>query len=106
MTDIQRALLGDHEAQDAITARGELLPCWRCGGQAEVETLHTGGKPIYAVVCKKHYCGAYGSAHHTKQKAIEEWNTRAPLLTPTQLALLEISREPRKMEVDISVDDV
>ena len=24
-----RALLGDREAQEAITARGELLPCWR-----------------------------------------------------------------------------
>lgn len=95
------ALLGDREAQEAITARGELLPCWRCGGEAEVTQLHAGGKPIYAVVCKKHYCGAYGAAHHTKQKAIEEWNHRAPLLTPAQMAVLGVAREPRKFEEGI-----
>ena len=67
------------------------MSCCRAGGggKAEVETLNTGGKPIYAVVCERHYCGAYGAAHHTKQKAIEEWNTRAPLLTPTQMEALE-----------------
>ena len=98
MDDRTLALLGDRAAQERITERGELLPCWRCGGQAKVETLNTGGKPIYAVVCEKHYCGAYGAAHHTKQKAIEEWNTRASVLTPTQMALLKIGREPRKFE--------
>lgn len=101
MDDRTLALLGDRAAQERITERGELLPCWRCGGQAKVETLNTGGKPIYAVVCEKHYCGAYGAAHHTKQKAIEEWNTRAPLLTPTQMALLGIAREPKKFEEGI-----
>lgn len=43
LSEKERALLGDREAQEAITARGELLPCWRCGGKAEVETLNTGG---------------------------------------------------------------
>ena len=31
------------------------------------------------------------------------WNTRAPLLTPTQMALLGIAREPRKFEGGIMV---
>ena len=86
---IKLAMLGNKEAAERLTDAGVLVPCWRCGGKAEVETLNTGGKPIYAVVCKKHYCGAYGAAHHTKQKAIEEWNHRPPLLTPTQMEALK-----------------
>lgn len=73
---IRRALMGSQEAQQACTDKGIALPCWRCGGEVEVQELHTGGKPIYAVTCKKTYCGAYGCAHSTQQKAIEYWNTR------------------------------
>lgn len=77
MTELERrALLGNRQAQAEYTRLGILLPCWRCGGEAEVKQLNTGGKPIYAVSCKKHYCGAYGCAHPTAQKAIEYWNTR------------------------------
>lgn len=79
MTDkdlICRALLGDQKAQKECTEKGIVLPCWRCGGESEIQELHTGGKPIYAVTCKKTYCGAYGCAYSTQQKAIEYWNTR------------------------------
>ena len=79
MTDkelIRRALLGSREAQKECTEKGIVLPCWRCGGESEIQELHTGGKPIYAVTCKKTYCGAYGCACSTQQKAIEYWNTR------------------------------
>lgn len=79
MTDkelIRRALLGSREAQKQCTEAGIVLPCCRCGGESEIQELHTGGKPIYAVTCKKTYCGAYGCACSTQQKAIEYWNTR------------------------------
>lgn len=79
MTDkelIRRALMGSREAQKQCTEAGIVLPCWRCGGEPEIQELHTGGKPIYAVTCKKTYCGAYGCACSTQQKAIEYWNTR------------------------------
>ena len=79
MTDkelIRRALMGSREAQQECTEKGIVLPCWRCGGESEIQELHTGGKPIYAVTCKKTYCGAYGCACSTQQKAIEYWNTR------------------------------
>ena len=79
MTDkelIRRALLGSREAQQECTEKGIVLPCWRCGGESEIQELHTGGKPIYAVTCKKTYCGAYGCACSTQQKAIEYWDTR------------------------------
>lgn len=73
---IHRALMGSREAQQECTEKGIVLPCWRCGGESEIQELHTGGKPIYAVTCKKTYCGAYGCACSTQQKAIEYWNTR------------------------------
>lgn len=77
MTELERrALLGDQKAQEECTEKGIVLPCWRCGGESEMQELHTGGKPIYAVTCKKTYCGAYGCAYSTQQKAIEYWNTR------------------------------
>lgn len=77
MTDLERrALLGDQQAQEECTRRGILLPCWKCGGEAEVNELHTGGKPVYAVACKKHHCGAYGAGSVSVPKAIEFWNAR------------------------------
>lgn len=77
MTELERcALLGDRQAQEECTRRGIMLPCWKCGGKAEVNELHTGGKPIYAVACKKHYCGAYGAGSASVPKAIAFWNTR------------------------------
>lgn len=72
----RRAMLGDRQAQEECSRQGIAIPCWRCGGEAEVKQLNTGGKPVYAVSCEKHYCGAYGCAHPTVQKAIEYWNTR------------------------------
>ena len=73
---IRRALMGSRDAQKQCTEKEIVLPCWRCGGESEIQELHTGGKPIYAVTCKKTYCGAYGCACSTQQKAIEYWNTR------------------------------
>ena len=77
MTELERrALMGDKQAQEECTRKGILLPCWKCGGEAEVNELHTGGKPVYAVACKKHHCGAYGAGNVSVPKAIEFWNTR------------------------------
>lgn len=73
---ICRALLGNKQAQKDCTEKRIVLPCWRCGEEAEIKELHTGGKPIHVVSCKKHYCGAAGCAFGTQQKAIEYWNTR------------------------------
>lgn len=73
---IRCALMGDKKAQKECTEKRIVLPCWRCGEEAEIKELHTGGKPIHVVSCKKHYCGAAGCAFGTQQKAIEYWNTR------------------------------
>ena len=77
MTDLERrALLGDAEAQRECTEKGIVLACWRCGGETEIKQVSTVGRPLYAVSCKKHYCGAYGCAHRTEKEAILYWNTR------------------------------
>ena len=77
MSDLERrAMLGDQQAQEECTRQGIAIPCWRCGGSAEVRRLNSEGKPIYAVVCKRSYCGAYGSTCPTLQKAIAYWNRR------------------------------
>ena len=89
MDDKRLALLGDRDAQERMTQRGGLLPCWRCGEKAEIKRIHTGGKPIYAVSCKAHCCGACGCAHDTKANAIAYWNTRAPVLSAEELERLE-----------------
>lgn len=100
MDDVKLAMLGDKEAAKRLADAGVLVPCWRCGGQAEIEELHTGGKPIYAAVCKNHYCGAYGCAHATESEAAGYWNTRATLLTPTQMSVLVIARDLITFEED------
>lgn len=96
---IRRALLGDQDAQKECTEKGIVLPCWRCGGESEIQELHTGGKPIYAVTCKKTYCGAYGCAHSTQQKAIEYWNTR-PAPPIGRCGECKYSREPTKQDYE------
>ena len=95
MDDVKLALLGDRAAQERITARGELLPCWRCGGEVEIQEVRTGVKPLYEVVCKKHYCGAYGCAHPTKRYALAYWNTRAPILSAEELEVLKRERKSK-----------
>ena len=72
----RRALLGDWQAQEECARQGIIIRCWRCGGSAEVRRMNSEGKPIYAVVCKRSYCGAYGSTCPTPQEAIVYWNRR------------------------------
>lgn len=100
LTDKERAMLGDREAQEAITERGELLPCGHCGGEADYakkkeDWLGVGFSTVgVQVYCKKCMVGTKYSK--TENEALKEWNTRAPILTETQLALLKIAQEPRK----------
>lgn len=46
MTDIQKAMLGDREAQERVTERGELLPCPFCGNDSVVHVVEA--QPRYA----------------------------------------------------------
>ena len=91
MDDKILALLGDRSAQERITERGELLPC-QCGGNAEL-VFHKRGSlllykyNLYAVECKK--CGMNSNVCIGKETAIRNWNTRALILSESELKKLE-----------------
>lgn len=87
MTDIQRAMLGDHEAAKRLTDAGVLVPCAHCKGRAVLVegTLQAPGR--YSVVCGE--CFNATTWCVSKEDAIGRWNTRAPLLTPEQIERLE-----------------
>lgn len=62
----------------------KLLPCSFCGGEAEIEHIHSdNGYPevyyrewdFYAVKCKA--CGASTGNHSSEKTAADYWNKRA-----------------------------
>ena len=116
MTDIQRAMLGDHDAAARLTEQGVLLPCPWCNenfvwvGVHDDEGNYHG--PLgcgyeddpwsglsYAlhhdgwgdcILCTDGFNGVMGGMlFNTVKEAIMRWNTRAPLLTPEQIERLE-----------------
>lgn len=87
MTDIQRAMLGDHEAAARLTERGVLIPCPCCKGEAMVFMQDW----WYGCKCKDVSCQEFDKTadYGNEYYAIKAWNTRAPLLTPEQIDMLE-----------------
>ena len=90
MTDEKRALLGDYEAAKRMTDAGVMLPCPKCGGQAEVyEYPGEDWQQPYTAKCKKNDCFWIGKDFTTRKQAIREWNTRAPILSAEEIERLE-----------------
>lgn len=90
LDDKTKALLGDRAAQERLTAAGVLLTCPKCGGPGEVyEYPGEDWSQPYTAKCRKNDCFWIGKDFPTKKQAIKEWNTRAAILTPDQLAELE-----------------
>lgn len=87
MDDRVLAMLGDREAADRMTEAGVLLPCPFCGGEAEEQDNW-----VFCIDC------GVGYEEFDPKESMEAWNTRAPILTSTQLALLRIAEEPRVFE--------
>lgn len=95
MDDKTLALLGDREAQERITDRGELLPCPFCGGVPMLESTYIG----FDYRCMTDDCrgesywagGDEGDilTYGTKYQARKAWNTRAPILSAEELHKLE-----------------
>lgn len=86
LSEIERAMLGDREAQERLTAAGVLLECPFCGGDAMIE-YDTINPFEYAVFCGD--CGVMTTTSEDENIARREWNHRAPLLTPTQMEALK-----------------
>lgn len=84
LTDIQRAMLGDHEAAVRLTGEGVLVPCAHCKGRA-VGMLQAPGR--YSVVCGE--CFNATTWCVSKEDAIGRWNTRAPILSESEWNLKE-----------------
>ena len=85
MTDEQRALLGDHEEARRLTDAGVLLPCC-CGNDANIKHDENRG---YKVCCGSLTCGNETLWWGDKGTAIRVWNTRAPILSESELKKLE-----------------
>lgn len=88
MNDYDKALRGDHEAAKRLTDAGVLLPCAFCKGKVR-RVIGFGGLNFFK--CRK--CGAvvsfdndYYNTH--KNEAIQAWNTRAPILSESELKKL------------------
>lgn len=89
------AILGDREAAERLTAAGVLLECPFCGGTEILEGSLTGEVWYF---CGEDGCSALAPSSADEYGARLKWNTRAPVLTPAQLALLRVGAKPRKFE--------
>lgn len=86
MDDIKLALLGSEEAAQRLTDAGVLVPCPFCGGEAMVE--YDTIEPFeYTVFCGD--CGVMPTTSEDEQVARLAWNTRAPILSESELKKLE-----------------
>ena len=81
MTDIQKAMLGNHEAAKRLTEAGVRIPC-RCGAKGEIITMAKYGenrwKPAVIRCPKCHY-----------EACLTDWNTRAPILSAEEMEMLD-----------------
>lgn len=84
MTDIQRAMLGDHEAAARLTEQGVLIPCPICGETVPKRRYVLGD---YWFECIK--CGCVCGFHSSETIARKNWNTRAPILSAEEIERLE-----------------
>ena len=90
MDDKTLALLGDRAAQERLTEAGVLVPCPKCGGPAEVYKYPGADwEQPYTAKCKKNDCFWIGKDFPTRKQAIREWNTRAPILSESEMEMLE-----------------
>ena len=93
LSEKERALLGDREAQERLTDAGVLVPCPKCGGPGEVyEYPGEDWQQPYTAKCKKNDCFWIGKDFPTRKQAIREWNTRAPILSAEEMEMLNENR--------------
>ena len=83
LTDIQRAMLGDHDAAARLTEQGVLLPCPCCGGNPVREAPNMHYKTT--VTCTQCGLSTKWGRHYDVSLA---WNTRAPILSESELKKL------------------
>ena len=83
MDDIKLALLGDHEAAKRLTNAGVLIPCPGCGEEGIV--IQSNQDRPWQVFCGCGFCAAHFESEY---EARLTWNTRAPILSESELKKL------------------
>ena len=84
MDDIKLTMLGNHEAAKRLTDAGVLVPCpWCNGSRKETNNFKVG----YWIFCLE--CSAAGPISVNEYEARLAWNTRAPILSESELKKLE-----------------
>lgn len=87
MTDIQKAILGDKDAAERLTAAGVMVPCpWCKSNNIEIDDSFSNSNCYYGI-CQN--CASSGPSGSNEKEAIQNWNTRSPILTPEQINRLE-----------------
>lgn len=110
MDDIKLALLGDHGAARRLTEAGVLLPCPFCGGAGKLRRTSNGYRtnPVaildeWTVECPSGCCevktfeseiyqdsnGMVVIKRNGANEALLAWNTRASILSESELKKLE-----------------
>ena len=110
MDEIKRALLGDHEAAKRLTEAGALVPCPMCGGEVRLRRVSSSYTTSPTTIMDKwtvecpNGCvrnNVYESKIFQDEKgkviiknngadeARLAWNTRAPILSESELKKLE-----------------
>ena len=94
MDDVRAALRGDKEAAKRLTEKGVLVPCWHCGGDDIVVRKANG--PFVKSAYQRTYkyiqcrtCFSQTGYHGTEPKARLAWNTRAPILSESEMEVLD-----------------
>lgn len=103
MTDIQKAMLGDKEAAERLTERGEMVLCPLCNGKPRhyAYTYNEFGaygtkeseRKWNSIGCPKCKISQPKRTYFTLKDALIEWNTRPQLLTKEQIEALERMEE-------------
>ena len=89
MDDVKLATLGDHEAAKRLTDAGVMVPCPFCGGKVyenQWEDIERGGIRV-VMQCAK--CNIQTPISVSVRRARLAWNTRAPILSESELKKLE-----------------
>ena len=102
MTEIEKALFGDHEAAKRLTDAGVLIACPFCGGEVNIvvydpRLYRPSRNHTYAIACYE--CDImfgwdidYGGRFDTEDEARLAWNTRAPILSAEEMEMLDENR--------------
>ena len=87
--NVKLALLGNHEAAKRLTDAGVIVPCPGCGGENIVDWYRHNEVWYQCDDCGWQGPSVYSEGFADTEKARLAWNTRAPILSESELKKLE-----------------